>query len=348
MKNNILITTLTIIVLTLLVIVTLGIYKLKETENKLKETIYIQEESVKDILSLKYQIQDDYLVRSISSNKKEYSGNLLKGFKLNIEYEVRIKLIDENLNYIVEFKNIPPYEDFENRLKNLSVVFFDKDNFILLEIDLSKPTKQYVNSEKFYSSGKIELSSEMYELIDFCHFRIHSLSEEEYLLEEQTKNKSLEDWSSFLFNGMSKVQVISLIGEPSSTEENEESLNLNYDLKDSYYQLTFSLNDMLINFEEIPRVKSLDEIKWETLRRGISKSLVRNILGIPDEESFIGDGKIKYSYNKYGPNSIVIFDKDGKVIDFTRKTIVRLTESEIINKDLLMKDLNQNRTKENF
>ena len=248
MKNNILITTLTIIVLTLLVIVILGIYKLfetenklKETENKLKETIYIQEESVKDILSLKYQIQDDYLVRSFSSNKKEYSGNLLKGFKLNIEYEVRIKLIDENLNYIVEFKNIPPYEDFENRLKNLSVVFFDKDNFILLEIDLSKPTKQYVNSEKFYSSGKIKLSSEMYELIDFCHFRINSLSKTEYLLNS-------EDWSSFLNNGMSIGEVISLIGEPSSKEENEKTIYLYYDLKDSYYQLTFSQNYMLINF----------------------------------------------------------------------------------------------------
>jgi hypothetical protein len=323
-KNNTLISILTIIVLTLLVIVILGIYKFFETDKKLKETINLHDESIKEVLKLKDLIQKDYLVKSISSNKKEYSGNLLDGFKLNVEYDVQIKLIEEKLNYVVNFKNIPPHKDFENRLKNIEVLFFDSDDFELLRIDLSKPSNQYVNSETYHSSGRTKLTTEIYELIDSCGFSIHSLSEEEYLSQEQeylsqeqTKNKNSEDWSSFLLYGMGKEEVIKLIGEPSSIEENEGILNLKYDLEDSFYRLTFSSDNWLILFEKISIMDSIEKIRWGTINVGLSISMVNNLLGTPDEESYLENNDILYLYNYDNENKgFIIFNKNGKVKEF--------------------------------
>ncbi|MDA0848583.1 MAG: hypothetical protein O2827_02360 [Verrucomicrobia bacterium] len=326
MKNNTLITILTIITLTLLVIVILGIYKFFETDKKLKETINLHDESIKEVLKLKDLIQKDYLVKSISSDKQEYSGNLLSGFKLNVEYDVQIKLIDENLNYLVEFQNIPPHKDYENRLKNISVVFFDKDNFELLKIDLSKPSNQYVNSETYHSSGKIKLTTEIYELIDSCRFSIHSLSEEEYLSEEHTKNKNLEDWSFFLKNGMNMDEVFKLIGEPDSKSDKDNTEIFKYIKEGQMYELIFSNDKLLLDFNKIKSYKfsndddSSIKNKWNKIYEGQTLENVKLILGKP---TFVYPGDYTYRYVYEYPNfdkkGIIIFrSKDNKVTSISK------------------------------
>ena len=327
MKNNTLITILTIIVLTLLVIVILGIYKFFETDNKLKETINLHDESIKEVLKLKDLIQNDYLVKSISSKKKEYSGNLLDGFKLNVEYEVQIKLIDENLNYLVEFENIPPHMDFENRLKNIEVLFFDSDNFELLRIDLSKPSNQYVNSETYHSSGKIKLTTEIYELIDSCRFSIYSLSEEEYLRQVQTRIKNSEDWSSFLSVGMDKEEVVKLIGEPDLENEIDENNIFTYSFDDFEYQLIFKNDGTLLQFDKVfynidinrnSRIMDPLELKWSKIKNGQYISKVRSILGPPTSIEKIRNSKVNklkytYKYDTTNLNGYIYFDKDSRV-----------------------------------
>ena len=166
-----------------------------------------------------------------------------------------------------------------------------------MDIDLSKPTKQYVDSDKFYSRGKIKLSTELYELIDYCHFRIYSLSEEEYLSEEQTKNKNKEDWSSFLKKGMMLHEVLKLIGEPDLKRDQNNKKVYTYNFEDFKYDLTFSNENILVNHNkiEINKTNSLAEIKWKRIYKGQSLENVELILGKPH---FIekGDYTFKYVY----------------------------------------------------
>lgn len=283
MKSNNSFKILTVTLITLLIVVILGIYKFYES---------------------------DYWGNSISSDKKEFNGDLIDGFGLNIEYDVRVKLIDGYLNYIVNFTNISPHTDYEDRLKSISVYLMDEDYFKLSQIDLSKPVKQYVNSEKYYSSGKIKLSKEKYELIESCHFSIYFLNEEESLIQKQTENKNLFDWYSFLSIGMTEKEVIELIGIPDFKREGE-SIWI-YDVNKSFHTLEFN-EDKTLSSWTLPI-----EYRWNQLRRGQTTEFVKEILGNPHEIVYENLEHTKWDY--YYPDSNqtgwIRFDKDSKIITF--------------------------------
>jgi outer membrane protein assembly factor BamE (lipoprotein component of BamABCDE complex) len=309
MKSNILLPTLILTVISLTVIVTLGIYKFFETdkelresmnflEEELRESIDLYEESVEEVKELKKQINDDYLIKSISSNKKEFNGNL-QGLDLDIIYTAKIKLINEKLKYSVQFENMSQdKKDYENRLKRIIIDFSDDDFFELLNIDLSKPNKKYFNTDTYFTSGEIELKTEVYDLIRYCGFQTVSITEEEYLSQEQTKNKNLEDWSSFLKKGMLLDEVLKLIGEPDLKRDQNNKKVYTYNFEDFKYDLTFSNENSLVKYNkiEINKTNYFNESKWLRIYKGQSLENVELILGNPN---FIekGDYTFKYVYN---------------------------------------------------